>query len=440
MAAPNCMRAAGSSGKQPVALQLVSQRTALVLIDGAGAQLSQSRISARRKLHPLRDQRQRLGRGMYFIDQRRLRELHAFDRAPQHSALFPQPARACIWLELDLSCCVPNCPQMYSSSMRARHGNVKQPALFLLVKSLGIALPCRVLAAQLLRKLDQRFLVTARETIVRRRAARRRRGTPGPWRRAQSSVAPHRAGSPVTSLGASAATGSSSAMSSDKTSVGLLKERRRNPEIRAAFHRRVICFGLLPQSLANSCSRCSGNESPSWNEVRMIRIAAGIMPFASARSCRASRTASITSSPPGTFSSTDSTDASLPASASSSRKRSGSTWNCGNAATRNSATGSGPSRMRSTAMASRSLRGVEQIGALYLYRNTAAAELVCHLLAMPMAAIQHREIAVLHRGPSPPRGFDGVGDEVGLLALVVHDGVHRGSLAPGFSRAPDERR
>src|SRR5664279_2691841 len=48
----------------PVAAQLECQRTAFVLLDGAGAQLAEGSIAARGKLHPLRDQRLWLGCGL----------------------------------------------------------------------------------------------------------------------------------------------------------------------------------------------------------------------------------------------------------------------------------------------------------------------------------------------------------------------------------------
>src|SRR5271157_880849 len=47
---------------------------------------------------------------------------------------------------------------------------------------------------------------------------------------------------------------------------------------------------------------------------------------------------------------------------------------------------------------------------------------------MNVLPVQHGKIAVLHCGFAPERGFDSVGDEGGISALVVHDGMDRGSF------------
>jgi hypothetical protein len=109
-------------------------------------------------------------------------------------------------------------------------------------------------------------------------------------------------------------------------------------------------------------------------------------------------------------------DTFLPATASSARKRSGSTQNeCDRiGAVKN------PQHRHGVA----NLGGIEEIGALDLHRNAPAAQLVGYFPPMPMGAIEHCKIAVFCAGASPACGFDGVGDKIGILVLLVYDGMN----------------
>ena len=206
-----------------------------------------------------------------------------------------------------------------------------------------------------------------------------------------------------------------------------LKER----DVFQKFPQRSLARHLLrfaAQSAANSWSRCRGNESPIRNELRMIRIAAGIMPSALARSCRASPHGFHHVEPSGELVQHrfDRGVSLRPAPA----RRGSARDQRRTAATLQHETGQ-PHRGIKDAQHCQGiahLRRVEEIGAPDLDRNTAAAKLVHYFLAMVVIAIQHSEMVVLHRRPSPARGFDGIGDEASILILVVHDGVHNSRL------------
>ena len=111
-----------------------------------------------------------------------------------------------------------------------------------------------------------------------------------------------------------------------------------------------------------------------------------------ARSCRASRTDSMTAKPPATFSSTDSIEAFLPATARAARNSSGSTLNWGNAATRTSAMGLEALHDLQRRHGVASLRSIEKIDALHVHGNVATAKFGKHLIAVDMGAVQHCDV------------------------------------------------
>src|SRR5664280_3050888 len=130
----------------PVAAELERQRTAFILLDGAGAQLAERSIASCRKLHPLRDQRLWLNRGMQGWDNVGRRQLMTFDGALERGLSgFHQLAQV-LWRSR-----IVFCPANLSAEVKLvlgpRHGNVEQTTLFFRVKQLGWALGGIVLAA-----------------------------------------------------------------------------------------------------------------------------------------------------------------------------------------------------------------------------------------------------------------------------------------------------
>ena len=150
----------------PVAAELECQRTAFVLLDGAGAQLAERRIAPRGKLHPLRDQRLWLRRGLQGRNNLVRRQHLTLDCALQrglpgvHQLAHVLFGSGIVFRLADLGAQV-------ELVLGARHGNVKQAALFLVVKELGRTFGGGFLAAQLLGELNQGFLV-----VVRKRSRR----------------------------------------------------------------------------------------------------------------------------------------------------------------------------------------------------------------------------------------------------------------------------